>query len=102
MGRTLPAPPPQRVPLKAWVIIGLCIAVSVVLISLPKVIETRVSSVIQFIALLAGAVGAFCHGMLLWRHKVRVTGALELVLSLILAVLAFAAVGWMIEAFQQR
>lgn len=95
-----PAPPPQRVPLKAWIIIGLCIAAALIVVSMGGVVEKRVSSIVLFAGLLAGTVGAFCHGLLLWRHKARFTGGMELLLSLILAVLAFAAVGGMIEAFR--
>jgi hypothetical protein len=96
----VPPPPAERVPVKVWIIVGLCIVGGILSVTvLPANIERRVSSIVLFAALLAGTVSAFAHGLILWRLRARVMGGMEILLSAILALLTLAALVGIVEAF---
>lgn len=102
MAPALPEPAPEPVPVWIWLIIAGLIGLGILVSYLPDHIEARTTSILQFVALLAATVSTFCRSILLWRRQSRTLSVMLFVLSLLFALLAFAALGWIVQAWEQR
>lgn len=98
----LPEPAPDSVPVWVWLLIAAIIGLAVGLSFLPEPIEGRITSILQFIALLAATVSTFARALLRWRAQSRTLGVMLFLLSLLLALLTFAALGWIVQAWEQQ